>query len=127
MVANCTEGSGDPEGVAVTAGCKARQQSDQMRCDACDLTWDTNDDDPPVCGLDGMPAIGMSYPSAAKLDVARNWREDFGHENGRYVNMCGQCELPFIGHKRRRTCKVCAVSLETARTGALNKIKNLLD
>lgn len=29
--------------------CKARQQSDQKRCERCDLTWDMNDPDPPKC------------------------------------------------------------------------------
>jgi hypothetical protein len=30
--------------------CQARQESDQMRCAACGLLWDTNDPEPPVCG-----------------------------------------------------------------------------
>ena len=30
-------------------GCEARQQSDQMRCERCNLVWDMNDDDPPEC------------------------------------------------------------------------------
>ena len=29
--------------------CEARQQSDQMRCERCNLLWDTNDIDPPQC------------------------------------------------------------------------------
>ena len=29
--------------------CQARQQSDQKRCERCDLTWDMNDPDPPEC------------------------------------------------------------------------------
>lgn len=29
--------------------CEARQQSDQMRCVRCNIIWDTNDHDPPVC------------------------------------------------------------------------------
>ena len=29
--------------------CQAIQQSDQKRCDRCDLTWDMNDLDPPEC------------------------------------------------------------------------------
>jgi len=31
-------------------GCKARQYSDQTRCLACKLVWDTNDPEPPPCG-----------------------------------------------------------------------------
>jgi hypothetical protein len=37
-----------------------------------------------------------------------NWPEDFDSENGKYYNICTSCKLPFIGHKRRVTCKVCA-------------------
>lgn len=29
--------------------CKARQYSDQMVCDQCQLKWDANDPDPPEC------------------------------------------------------------------------------
>ena len=29
--------------------CEARQVSDQMRCERCDLLWDINDIDPPEC------------------------------------------------------------------------------
>jgi len=37
-----------------------------------------------------------------------NWKEDFGHENGNYENICIDCGDPFIGHKRRQVCKSCA-------------------
>ncbi len=39
----------------------------------------------------------------------RNWREDFGHENGNYECWCNDCQKPFFGHKRRITCKACAI------------------
>lgn len=29
--------------------CKARQYSDQMVCTTCNLAWDINDQDPPMC------------------------------------------------------------------------------
>lgn len=29
--------------------CEAHAQSDQMRCERCDLLWDMNDPDPPEC------------------------------------------------------------------------------
>ena len=29
--------------------CEAHAQSDQMRCERCDLLWDTNDPDKPQC------------------------------------------------------------------------------
>ena len=41
-------------------------------------------------------------------DCPRNWTEDADHENGRYLCRCTTCKQPFIGHKRRVTCKVCA-------------------
>ena len=30
-------------------GCEARQMSDQMRCERCNLLWDMNDFEPPEC------------------------------------------------------------------------------
>lgn len=43
-------------------------------------------------------------------DPARDWPEDFAHENGRYYNSCCQCGHTFIGYKRRVVCKVCAAT-----------------
>lgn len=37
----------------------------------------------------------------------RNWTEDYPHENGNYLNTCGKCKEPFMGHKRRVRCKLC--------------------
>jgi len=37
----------------------------------------------------------------------RSWREDFDHENGRYMSKCCVCDNNFIGHKRRVICKQC--------------------
>ena len=31
--------------------CEARHVSDQMQCYRCNLIWDTNDTDPPECGI----------------------------------------------------------------------------
>lgn len=31
--------------------CQARQYSDEMHCPRCRLRWDTNDPEPPVCGM----------------------------------------------------------------------------
>lgn len=36
--------------------CQAVQHSDQMSCDRCNLTWDTNDSSPPACRKD-FPAV----------------------------------------------------------------------
>lgn len=35
-------------------GCMARQQSDQMRCEVCNLVWDVNDPDQPECKTQGQ-------------------------------------------------------------------------
>jgi hypothetical protein len=37
----------------------------------------------------------------------RNWKDDFDHENGRYVNECMFCHKPFMGYKRRVVCFEC--------------------
>ena len=38
----------------------------------------------------------------------RDWVKDFTHENGNYNNKCIECDLWFIGHKRRIICFKCA-------------------
>lgn len=37
----------------------------------------------------------------------RDWKEDFSHENGNYMNTCMYCKLMFYGYKRRVVCKIC--------------------
>lgn len=39
---------------------------------------------------------------------ACNWEEDYAHENGNYINKCGDCGFYFKGHKRRVRCKICS-------------------
>ncbi len=56
--------------------CTARQVSDQMRCEVCDLTWDTNDTDPPPCGAYVVPqrtaVVGGPQARARALrDIAK--------------------------------------------------------
>lgn len=41
---------------------------------------------------------------------ARNWTEDYLHDNGQYMNRCMTCRRIFCGHKRRVVCKTCAES-----------------
>lgn len=48
---------------------------------------------------------------------ARNWVEDYQHENGMYINSCVGCKLPFMGHKRRVTCKECADNAKSEFSG----------
>jgi hypothetical protein len=38
----------------------------------------------------------------------RSWREDYFHENGRYLCHCIGCGESFFGYKRRHVCKECA-------------------
>lgn len=45
------DGSAWRDGVAEKQKCEARQYSDQMKCDRCNLMWDTNDPDAPKCGV----------------------------------------------------------------------------
>jgi len=40
-------------------------------------------------------------------EPARDWTEDFAHENGNYQCACVQCGEHFFGHKRRVVCKAC--------------------
>lgn len=36
--------------------CKAYERGDQWFCDRCGVTWDHNDDDPPMCKIDPVIA-----------------------------------------------------------------------
>ena len=50
----------------------------------------------------------------------RDWPEDFSHENGNYSCRCVHCGKPFIGHKRRVTCKQC--SKDMVKVGVFTRI-----
>ena len=41
------------------------------------------------------------------FDDGRNWIEDYGQENGNYINTCVHCGRLFKGNKRRVVCKLC--------------------
>jgi len=47
-------------------------------------------------GIFGMPVTPLDYP------------EDYHMENGKYQNICYDCDRIFFGHKRRVACKECA-------------------
>lgn len=47
--------------------CKAIQQSDEMFCAQCNLRWDMNDPEPPLCGLQSS-IKPLSWPGAEVLD-----------------------------------------------------------
>lgn len=76
-------------------------------------------------GQQGEPVEvpGSARPPAADTDtpetrVARNWDEDFTHENGDYLCQCVTCGKPFIGHKRRVVCRSCAMPSSVPATPA---------
>jgi len=41
------------------------------------------------------------------IDENRNFKEDYSHENGKYINTCHKCYNLFVGHKHRVRCKLC--------------------
>jgi len=53
---------------------------------------------------------------------ARDWTEDFVHENGNYLCKCYKCGQHFYGHKRRTRCKICSTFAEIVN----NHYKELL-
>lgn len=57
--------------------------------------------------IERLSEVSQVERPAARADDARNWPEDFPHENGNYQRECVDCHQFFIGHKRRCVCKVC--------------------
>ena len=52
-------------------------------------------------------------PAAVEGEMdARDWPEDFAHENGNYQNLCCECGKLFFGHKRRVVCRSCVKQKE---------------
>ncbi len=59
--------------------------------------------------LDLMDELVLSNVSGTLDDKSRrDFKEDFKHENGNYINKCGKCKNSFYGHKRRVRCKLCS-------------------
>lgn len=54
--------------------------------------------------------VHATRAAASQLLVTRNWDCDFRLENGNYANHCVTCDQPFMGHKRRTTCRKCALT-----------------
>ena len=52
--------------------------------------------------------IKISKELLEEIQLTRNWKEDFTHENGNYNCICIQCKNEFTGHKRRVICKICS-------------------
>jgi len=69
--------------------CEARQMSDQMRCERCDLTWDMNDPDAPHCKQDVLveevkcKECGYLHPTFQLL-----WDSSYGYV---YIISCARC------------------------------------
>ena len=61
-------------------------------------------------------AVSVNRPAAA-----RNWTEDFTHENGQYMNRCEACGETFVGHKRRVRCKACLPPAPAVPTREVSK------
>lgn len=77
--------------------------TERLACKDCGVT------DVQVVNILGRATCFDAYACKRRqLDAARDWSEDFGHENGQYLNGCIYCSLSFVGHKRRRICKSCA-------------------
>ena len=47
------------------------------------------------------------YSYMDSVDDAKSFPEDLNFENGCYMNECFKCKAIFLGHKRRRICKLC--------------------
>lgn len=43
---------------------------------------------------------------------SKDWPEDLAHENGNYNCTCVHCGERFQGHKRRHTCRECAINMK---------------
>lgn len=54
--------------------------------------------------------VHATRAAQGQLIVTRNWDCDFRLENGNYANHCVTCNNPFMGHKRRTTCRKCALT-----------------
>lgn len=66
---------------------------------------------PPAAIVELIDAYVSLKEKTAAAFSDRDWTEDFAQENGQYVNKCVGCGNQFLGHKRRITCKRCAVDL----------------
>lgn len=55
------------------ASCRARQFSDQMRCDCCEQSWDMNDPEPPLCKQKCLELNFEPITVAIEIEVIRSW------------------------------------------------------
>ena len=57
--------------------------------------------------VDRYARIGRELVMLPWPESARDWPQDFEHENGNYCCRCCVCGQEFTGHKRRVQCREC--------------------
>lgn len=55
--------------------CKVYQMSDQMRCDLCNLTWDINDTEPPLCQSGSISQEGANVRVLSRGELLEEFPE----------------------------------------------------
>ena len=63
---------------------------------------------------EGDPLATSVLFSGLSWDSEHSWKEDYPHENGKYLHICRECGAEFLGHKRRMICKACSDSILNA-------------
>ena len=87
----------------IVNGCSNDACPDNLNCDNCSSEIK-------FARLVRVPDKGEkpNGEPAIPLPSDRDWKEDFSHENGNYVNKCIECGNRFMGHKRRVICRSCS-------------------
>ncbi len=98
--------------------CKAKQYSDQMVCEVCDLTWDMNDPKPPVCGKEPELKIYTSEKEMLK-DIIKQLEAD----KAMLVEMCEKM-LPFFEREAIQAQMMVGMN---SFTGMYLQLKELLE
>jgi len=52
------------------------------------------------------------YGAGTSLNCPRHFDEDWPEGLARDDCTCSRCGNPFVGHKRRTTCKICSTEME---------------
>ncbi len=112
-------GLGMPENVTVTWDDAPTNQS-RIVCAGCWLATPDKHEwhligkvigDCDQCKLKNVLVCAM-IPRQATVQIkpTRDWTEDFGRENGKYMGRCVMCGHTFTGHKSRQQCRLCSTS-----------------
>ncbi len=96
----------------IEAICRARQFSDMMTCAACELQWDTNDPEPPVC-----PVLRAAYERNGEQMSPR------APANGSFLAALVICPLCDDAPTARAACLACngAGRITAARAEVLHR------